>query len=34
MKLVIYTANCVGNAKNCSYPNRMEISSEAGSRVR
>lgn len=28
MKLVIYTANCVGNAKNCSYPNRVEISSE------
>ena len=38
MKLVIYTANCAGNAKNCSYPNRMEISNEeelveAGSRV-
>ena len=30
MKLVIYTANCVGNAKNCSYPNRVEISSEEG----
>lgn len=28
MKLVIYTVNCVGNAKNCSYPNRVEISSE------
>ena len=28
MKLVIYTANCVGNAKNCSYSNRVEISSE------
>ena len=28
MKLVIHTANCVGNTKNCSYPNRMEISSE------
>ena len=28
MKLVIYTADCVGNAKNCSYPNRVEIGSE------
>lgn len=25
MKLVFYTANCAGNAKNCSYPNRMEV---------
>lgn len=25
MKLVFYTANCIGNAKNCSYPNRMEV---------
>jgi hypothetical protein len=27
MKFVIFTANCVGNAKNCSYPNRAEICS-------
>jgi putative DNA primase/helicase len=25
MKLVFYTANCIGNAKNCSYPNRFEV---------
>lgn len=25
MKLVIYTANCIGNAKNCSYPSRFEV---------
>ncbi|SHH58834.1 phage/plasmid primase, P4 family [Clostridium grantii] len=25
MKLVFYTANCTGNAKNCSYPNRAEV---------
>lgn len=25
MKLVFYTADCVGNAKNCSYPNRFEV---------
>ena len=25
MKLVFYTANCTGNAKNCSYPNRVEV---------
>ena len=29
MKLVIYTGNSVGNAKNCLYPIRREISSEA-----
>lgn len=25
MKLVIYTADCKGNAKNCSYPKRFEV---------
>lgn len=25
MKLIFYTANCIGNAKNCSYPNRIEV---------
>lgn len=25
MKLVFYTANCIGKAKNCSYPNRVEV---------
>jgi putative DNA primase/helicase len=25
MKLIFYTANCIGNAKNCSYPNRLEV---------
>lgn len=25
MKLVIYTAECKGNAKNCSYPKRFEV---------
>lgn len=25
MKFVLYTANCVGNAKNTSYPNKAEI---------
>lgn len=25
MKLVFYTANCTGNTKNCSYPNRVEV---------
>lgn len=25
MKLVFYTANCTGNAKNCSYPNRVVV---------
>lgn len=25
MKLIFYTANCIGNAKNCSYPNRVEV---------
>lgn len=29
MKLVIYTGNCVGNAKNCLYPTRREITSGA-----
>ena len=29
MKLVIYTSNCVGNAKNCLYPTRREITSGA-----
>ena len=29
MKLVIYTGNCVGNAKNCLYPTRWEITSGA-----
>ncbi|WP_392486577.1 phage/plasmid primase, P4 family [Haloimpatiens sp. FM7315] len=25
MKLIFYTAKCIGNAKNCSYPNRVEV---------
>lgn len=25
MKLDIYTADCVGNAKNCHYPNKVEV---------
>ena len=29
MKFVIYTGNCVGNAKNCLYPTRREITSGA-----
>ena len=29
MKFVIYIGNCVGNAKNCLYPTRREITSGA-----
>ncbi|MCR5487431.1 MAG: DUF5906 domain-containing protein [Lachnospiraceae bacterium] len=29
MKFTLYTANCTGNAKNCSYPNRREITDAA-----
>ena len=24
--MIFYRANCCGNEKNCSYPNRMEVS--------
>ncbi|QHQ62671.1 DNA primase [Anaerocolumna sedimenticola] len=27
MKLVLYTANCIGDVKNCYYPNRIEVTS-------
>lgn len=30
MKFVIYTGDCVGNAKNCLYQTRREITSGAG----
>ncbi len=29
MKLVLYTAACTGNAKNCSYPHRAEVQDAA-----
>ncbi len=28
MKLTLYTADCTGDAKNCSYPNKAEISNK------
>lgn len=29
MKLVIYTADCCGNAANCEYPNKVEVTNAA-----
>lgn len=28
MQFTIYTANCIGNAANCDYPNKVEVSSQ------
>ena len=25
MQMTLYTADCIGNAANCSYPNKVEV---------
>ncbi len=31
--IIVYTADCIGNAANCLYPNKIEITDEASARL-
>lgn len=31
--ITVYTANCMGNAKNCLYPNKIQITDDASARL-
>ncbi len=31
--ITVYTANCMGNAENCLYPNKIQITDDASARL-